>query len=77
MHISTLRMLTTLIMIFFLYTYVRSCIFISVSIGYFQNYDYHCHPWPSFLYHHLTYKYIKVAKGDEANYGSENTLVRL
>ena len=39
--------------------------------GCFPNHDWLCHPWPPFCL--IPYKQ-KVAKGDKANHGWENTL---
>ena len=39
--------------------------------GCFPNHDWLCHPWPPFLHDPPKQK---VAKGDKANHGWENTL---
>ena len=42
--------------------------------GCFPNHDWLCHPWPPFCIC-ISYKQLKkVAKGDKANHGWENTL---
>ena len=39
--------------------------------GCFPNHDWLCHPWPPFVWGIMQ---KKVAKGDKANHGWENTL---